>query len=213
VRVRSQFERVAAAATADGSAAAEADGSSLGGGVLVPAGAGAGAAAMQAAQAFGVLLAVAKMCVFAVVVAAPGGVDSLAQVAALLLVSLAHLAYLRFCLPYRLRVELAAELVAGAAELGVFACGVALVAQPAWSPEQRQAIGAAMLALQGVGFVTFIAVRVALAARTAGGVVSPLLAPLRARRRGGAAAAAPAAAAANAASGSGSGSGSPLAPR
>lgn len=94
---------------------------------------------------------------------------------ALLAVAAAHLLYLRLCIPYRLRVELAAELVASACDLGVFVCGLVLVTKSSWTSTERHTMGLAMLSLQAIGFLTFIGVRVALAARTAGVTVWPAL--------------------------------------
>lgn len=70
------------------------------------------------------------------------------QVLALVLVALLHLAYLRLCLPFRMRVELAAEMVASVCDLAVFACGIALIAKPTWTEGERSSMGAAMLILQ-----------------------------------------------------------------
>lgn len=70
------------------------------------------------------------------------------QVLALVLVALVHLAYLRLCLPFRLRIELAAEMVASLCDLGVFICGIILITKPAWTASQRRSMGMAMLFMQ-----------------------------------------------------------------
>ena len=138
----------------------------VGPGVLVPSTPGGAEGALQALQTFGVVFAVTKMVLFAVVINAPGGVNSMAQVLALVLVALMHVVYLRLCTPYRLRVELAAEIIASVCDLATFGCGVALIAKSDWSSEESEAMGVAMLVLQAVGFLIFISVRVMLALRT-----------------------------------------------
>ena len=70
------------------------------------------------------------------------------QILALVLVALAHLLYLRICLPFRMRIELAAEMVASLCDLAVFVCGIILIAKPAWTADQRQNMGIAMLVIQ-----------------------------------------------------------------
>lgn len=96
-----------------------------------------------------------------------------------MLIALLHLLYLRLCLPFRLRVELAAEMVASLCDLAVFACGIALIAKKEWSPEQRRSMGLAMLAIQATGFLVFIGVRLGLALRTLALTAAPLLGGLR----------------------------------
>ncbi len=65
-----------------------------------------------------------------------------------MLIALAHLLYLRICLPFRMRIELAAEMVASLCDLAVFVCGIVLIAKPAMSAAQRQSMGIAMLVIQ-----------------------------------------------------------------
>lgn len=101
-----------------------------------------------------------------------------------MLVALLHLVYLRLCLPFRLRIELAAEMVASLCDLGVFCCGIALIAKAQWSDGERQAMGLAMLALQATGFLVFISVRLGLALRTLLLTAAPLLKGLTRRGRG-----------------------------
>jgi len=134
----------------------------VGGAVLVPSVEGA----TEILQTFAIIFAATKMVLFAVIINAPGGVNHYAQVIALALVSLLHIAYLRICVPYRLRVELMAEIVAAVMDLAVFVCGIILVAVPTWSAAARDRMGLAMIILQAVGFLVFITVRLALALRT-----------------------------------------------
>ena len=101
---------------------------------------------------------------------------------ALVLVALLHLLYLRLCLPFRMRVELAAEMVASLCDLGVFICGIILIAKQRWSEGERAAMGAAMLAMQASGFLIFISVRVLLAGRTLVLTAAPLAGGLFKRR-------------------------------
>ena len=101
-----------------------------------------------------------------------------------MLVALLHLVYLRLCLPFRMRIELAAEMVASLCDLAVFCCGIALIAKASWSEGERRAMGAAMLILQATGFLVFISVRVILACRTLLLTAAPLVASLARRRRG-----------------------------
>jgi hypothetical protein len=148
----------------------------VGTGVLVPAtSTGAAEGALQALQTFGIIFAVTKMVLFAVIINGPGGVNNIGQVMALLVVALMHVVYLRLCHPYRLRIELAAEMVASTCDLAIFACGIALIAKPQWSASERHNMGLAMLVLQAVGFLIFITVRVGLALRTLGKTVGPAL--------------------------------------
>lgn len=155
----------------------------VGSGVLVPATPAGTEGAMQALQTFGVVFAVTKMVLFAVIINGPGGVNNMAQVLALVLVAAMHVVYLRLCTPYRLRVELAAEMVASTCDLAIFACGVALIAKREWSPSERHNMGIAMLALQAVGFLIFITVRVALGLRTLAKTVGPAVKSLLPQRR------------------------------
>lgn len=134
----------------------------VGGAVLVPSVEGA----TEILQTFAIIFAATKMVLFAVIINAPGGVNHYAQVIALALVSLLHIAYLRICVPYRLRIELMAEIVAAVMDLAVFVCGIILVAVPTWSAAARDRMGLAMIILQAVGFLVFITVRLALALRT-----------------------------------------------
>jgi cation transport ATPase len=105
-----------------------------------------------------------------------------AQILALVLIALLHLVYLRLCLPFRMRVELAAEMVASLCDLAVFACGIVLIAKKEWSPAQRRSMGLAMLAIQATGFLVFIGVRLALALRTLALTAAPLLGGVLRRR-------------------------------
>lgn len=88
------------------------------------------------------------------------------QVSALALVGILHLIYLRICTPYRLRIELAAEMLASLCDVAVFACGIVLVTKKEWSKAEQQSMGVAMLILQAIGFLVFISVRISLALRT-----------------------------------------------
>jgi len=117
-------------------------------------------------QTFGVLFALTKMTLFAAIVNAAGGVNNLAQVISLVVVSAVHIAYLRFFVPYRLRIELAAEIVASTCDFAVFICGIILIAVNNWTTSMGTSMGIAMLVLQAVGFLVFISVRVGLAIRT-----------------------------------------------
>lgn len=180
------------------------------------------------------------------------------QILALVMVSLLHLVYLRLCLPFRMRIELAAggcrfllehvchccssactlclsqaslfwsfqckdeahasstpsrfqaprtllgrsppphhpltpapapcpfpcpEMVASLCDLGVFICGIVLIARPTWTAGERRSMGMAMLALQAAGFLTFMVTRILLAARTLVLTLRPLLAGVL-RQRG-----------------------------
>ena len=154
----------------------------VGSGVLVPTTPAGTEGILQALQTFGIVFAVTKMVLFAVIINGPGGVNSLVQVLALLLVALLHILYLRLCSPYRLRVELAAEMVASACDLAIFVCGIALIAKQDWSTSEKHTMGVAMLSLQAIGFLVFISVRVALAMRTLGKTVGPAIKELLPRR-------------------------------
>ena len=144
------------------------DRNTVGGAVLVPSAEGA----MEILQTFAIIFAATKMVLFAIVINAPGGVNHFAQVIALALVCLLHIAYLRICVPYRLRMELVAELVAAVMDLAVFVCGIILVAISDWSSGARNRMGTAMIVLQAIGFLVFITVRLALAIRTCCGTFS-----------------------------------------
>lgn len=170
LRVRSRYEPWEAAA-------ADPD-ETVGSGILVPASPDGAEGALQALQTFGIVFAVTKMVLFAVIINGPGGVNNAVQVIALVLIALMHVLYLRLCTPYRLRVELAAEMVASVCDMAVFACGVALIAKKQWSSQQRHSMGVAMLALQAVGFLIFITVRLALAMRTLWKTVGPAVADM-----------------------------------
>ncbi|KAI8107836.1 hypothetical protein M9435_002863 [Picochlorum sp. BPE23] len=140
------------------------------GGILVSVGV---EGAMEILQTFGIIFAALKMVLFAVIINGPGGVDNVAQVVVLTLVALLHILYLRICVPYRLRVELAAEIVAALCDMGVFICGIILVAKKDWTETERNSMGIAMLVLQAVGFLIFITVRVSLAIRTSAMTIAP----------------------------------------
>ena len=140
------------------------------GGILVSVGV---EGAMEILQTFGIIFAALKMVLFAVIINGPGGVDNVAQVVVLTLVALLHILYLRICVPYRLRVELAAEIIAALCDMGVFICGIILVAKKDWSETERNSMGIAMLVLQAVGFLIFITVRVSLAIRTSAMTIAP----------------------------------------
>ena len=140
----------------------------VGGAVLVPSAEGA----TEVLQTFAIIFAATKMVLFAVIINAPGGVNHLAQVIALALVCLLHIAYLRICVPYRLRIELMAEIVAAVMDLSVFICGIILVAVSDWGSAAKSRMGTAMIALQAIGFLVFITVRLALALRTCWGTLS-----------------------------------------
>jgi hypothetical protein len=170
LRVRSRYDPTAISSSFNSMGTEDV----VGTGVLVPAtSTGAAEGAMQALQTFGIIFAVTKMVLFAVIINGPGGVNNIGQVMALLVVALMHVIYLRLCHPYRLRIELAAEMVASVCDLAIFACGIALIAKPDWSSSERHTMGIAMLALQAVGFLIFITVRVGLALRTMGKTVGP----------------------------------------
>lgn len=177
LRVRSRYDPTAALPLSSSDEV-------VGSGVLVPATPAGTEGALQALQTFGVVFAVTKMVLFAVIINGPGGVNNMAQVLALVLVAAMHVVYLRMCTPYRLRVELAAEMVASTCDLAIFACGVALIAKREWSPSERHNMGIAMLALQAVGFLIFITVRVALGLRTLVKTVGPAVKTLLPQRRG-----------------------------
>jgi hypothetical protein len=51
-------------------------------------------------------------------------------------------------MPASLALPLPAEMVASLCDLGVFICGIILIAKPRWSGEQRRAMGTAMLIMQ-----------------------------------------------------------------
>ena len=121
---------------------------------------------VEVLQTFGVVFALTKMTLFAAIVNAAGGVNNLAQVVALVVVSFVHIAYLRLFVPYRLRIELAAEIIASTCDFAVFICGIVLIAVTDWTTSMGTSMGIAMLVLQAVGFLVFISVRVALAIRT-----------------------------------------------
>ena len=176
LRVRSQYDPTSALPLSQADEV-------VGPGVLVPATPIGTEGALQALQTFGVVFAVTKMVLFAVIINGPGGVNNMAQVLALVLVAAMHVIYLRLCTPYRLRVELAAEMVASICDLAIFACGVALIAKRQWSSTERHNMGIAMLALQAVGFLIFITVRVGLALRTVVKTVGPAIKSLLPKRR------------------------------
>lgn len=193
LHIRSRYDTSAPAAssgTSEGGGDGPAGGETVTG-VVVPASSYWVEGVVQSLQTFGILFQVLKMVLFALIINGGGGIDNIAQVLALVAVSAAHLLYLRLCLPYRLRVELAAEMVASACDLGVFSCGIALVAKREWSEAQRERMGLAMLVLQAVGFLTFISVRLALALRTVWITLAPMASGLcrcgaLRQRRGGA---------------------------
>lgn len=144
-------------------------------GVLVPASYTWSDTTVQTLQTFGILLSVAKMVLFALIINAVGSVNSIPQVLALVLVALLHLVYLRLCLPFRMRIELAAEMVASCCDLGVFVCGIILITKTSWTAAERRSMGLAMLVMQATGFLIFISVRVLLAGRTILLTVAPML--------------------------------------
>ena len=76
--------------------------------------------------------------------------------------------------PARAVAAAAAELVASLCDLGVFICGIILIAKPHWSSSERETMGLAMLSLQAIGFLVFISVRVLLAGRTIVLTTAPL---------------------------------------
>lgn len=57
-------------------------------------------------------------------------------------------------------------MIASLCDVAVFACGIALIAKKQWSETERKHIGIAMLALQAIGFLIFISVRISIAVRT-----------------------------------------------
>ena len=93
-------------------------------------------------------------------------VHNVGQVVVLLILSLLHILYLRYFVPYRLRIELAAEITASMCDLAVFICGIILIAKNVWTTSEGTNMGIAMLVLQAVGFLVFITVRAGLALRT-----------------------------------------------
>jgi hypothetical protein len=117
-------------------------------------------------QTFGVLFALTKLMLFAAIINAAGGVNNVGQVVVLVILSLLHIIYLRYFVPYRLRIELAAEILASLCDLAVFICGIILIAKDVWTTSEGTNMGIAMLVLQAVGFLVFISVRVGLALRT-----------------------------------------------
>lgn len=135
-------------------------------GVLLPESRSMRISTLQMLQTLGILINVLKMLLFALIINANGGVDNMYQVAALVLVALIHFLYLRILIPYRLRLELAAEALACLCDVGVFVCGIVLIMKAEWTAGEQEAMGIAMLVLQAVGFLTFAAVRLMLAART-----------------------------------------------
>lgn len=70
-------------------------------------------------------------------------------------------------------------MVASLCDLGVFICGIILIAKPSWTEGERHSMGLAMLALQACGFLVFMATRLGLAARTLLLTAAPLLSGLR----------------------------------
>ena len=150
------------------------------GDILVPVGI---EGAIEVLQTYGILFAALKMVLFAVIINAPGGVNNVAQVVVLTLVALLHMIYLRICVPYRLKIELAAEIVAAVCDMAVFICGIILVSKKTWSTEERHSMGIAMVVLQAVGFLVFITVRLALALRTATMTIGPAVKGWYARRK------------------------------
>lgn len=76
LRVRSRFETLSSSANADDS---NSEGTA-GADVLVPASQPGTEGLMQALQTFGVIFAVTKMVLFAIIINGPGGVNSIAQV-------------------------------------------------------------------------------------------------------------------------------------
>jgi hypothetical protein len=135
-------------------------------GVLLPESRSMRISTLQMLQTLGILINVVKMLLFALIINANGGVNNMYQVAALVLVALIHFLYLRILIPYRLRLELAAETLACLCDVGVFVCGIVLIMKEEWTAGEQEAMGIAMLVLQAVGFLTFAAVRLMLAART-----------------------------------------------
>lgn len=170
VRVRSRY-----ATSQHGQTGTDPDDGTVGLGVLVPSPLTGAEGALAGLRTFGIVFAVTKMVLFAVIINAPGGVDSLVQVIVLTLIAAMHVIYLRLVTPYRLRVELAAEIVASVCDLAVFACGIALIVKPQWTPEEERSMGTAMLVLQAIGFLVFISVRLALAGRTFWLTITPML--------------------------------------
>ena len=79
-----------------------------------------------------------------------------------------------------------AELLASACDLGVFVCGIVLIAKQQWTNGERHNMGIAMLALQATGFLVFITIRLLLAGRTLALTLAPLcvgVLPASLRRR------------------------------
>lgn len=74
------------------------------------------------------------------------------------------------------------EMVASLCDMGVFVCGIVLIARPTWTADERRTMGVAMLALQATGFLTFMVTRILLAARTLVLTLRPLLAGVFRRR-------------------------------
>ena len=66
-----------------------------------------------------------------------------------------------------------AEIVAAVCDFAVFVCGIVLIAKKDWTSSERNSMGIAMIALQAVGFLVFITIRVGLALRTASITILP----------------------------------------
>ncbi|DBA90394.1 TPA: hypothetical protein ACH3X1_003668 [Trebouxia sp. C0004] len=104
-------------------------------------------------QGYAKLIGVLKVVVYALLLNGIASSTSIAQVIALMVLSMTHLLFLRFIEPLCERGELAAQLVAEICDVGVFVCGLVLILGDSSNDKFRLTLGLVMLGLKGVGFL------------------------------------------------------------
>lgn len=104
-------------------------------------------------QAYAKLIGVLKVIVYALLLNGISSSTSIAQVIALMVLSMTHLLFLRFIEPLCERGELAVQLVAEICDVGVFVCGLVLILGDSSNDKFRLTLGLVMLGLKGVGFL------------------------------------------------------------
>ncbi|KAL0042483.1 hypothetical protein WJX79_001296 [Trebouxia sp. C0005] len=104
-------------------------------------------------QGYAKLIGVLKVVVYALLLNGISSSTSIAQVIALMVLSMTHLLFLRFIEPLCERGELAVQLVAEICDVGVFVCGLVLILGDSSNDKFRLTLGLVMLGLKGVGFL------------------------------------------------------------
>ncbi|DBA93931.1 TPA: hypothetical protein ACH3X3_013969 [Trebouxia sp. C0006] len=104
-------------------------------------------------QGYAKLIGVLKVVVYALLLNGISSSTSIAQVIALMVLSMTHLLFLRFIQPLCERGELAVQLVAEICDVGVFVCGLVLILGDSSNDTFRLTLGLIMLGLKGVGFL------------------------------------------------------------